>query len=106
MTQRPFAFKHFPQLDGLRAIAILLVISGHVLQFGSGVHNLLGGLGVLLFFVLSGFLITGLLEKEKHSTGSVLLRAFYWRRILRLFPALLIFLAALCALIATKKVED
>src|SRR5437773_2564058 len=77
MTQRPFAFKHFPQLDGPRAIAILLVISGHVLQFGSGVHNLLGGLSVLLFFVLSGFLITCLLDKEKHSTGSVLLGAFY-----------------------------
>ncbi|MFZ0593899.1 MAG: acyltransferase [Bryobacteraceae bacterium] len=105
-----FAFRHFPQLDGLRGVAILLVIFCHVLQFGSGMHvggsGGIGGLGVLLFFVLSGFLITGLLDREKHQAGRISLSGFYIRRVLRLFPALFCFLAVLCLLIVLGIVTD
>jgi peptidoglycan/LPS O-acetylase OafA/YrhL len=78
--------KHRPELDGLRGIAILLVLAAHtgVPGFADGG----GGAGVTLFFVLSGFLITSLLLAEKARYGRVDLRAFYVRRALRLFPAL------------------
>jgi peptidoglycan/LPS O-acetylase OafA/YrhL len=98
LLPRRFGFRHFPELDGLRGFAILLVIVGHVLEFGLGVHTDLAGLGVLLFFVLSGFLITGLLDREKLRTGCVSLSAFYARRGLRLFPALAVFVTVLCLL--------
>lgn len=101
-----FTFRHFPQLDGLRGLAIVLVLAGHVLEFGFGIHTDFGGLGVLLFFLLSGFLITGLLDREKTRTGAISLRAFYIRRVLRLFPALFIFLATQCVLIETRVVTD
>jgi peptidoglycan/LPS O-acetylase OafA/YrhL len=78
--------KHRPELDGLRGIAILIVLGAHtgVPGFADGG----GGAGVTLFFVLSGNLITSLLLAEKAKTGRVDLRAFYIRRALRLFPAL------------------
>jgi peptidoglycan/LPS O-acetylase OafA/YrhL len=78
--------KHRPELDGLRGIAILIVLGAHtgVPGFADGG----GGAGVTLFFVLSGYLITSLLLAEKAKTGRVDLRAFYIRRALRLFPAL------------------
>jgi peptidoglycan/LPS O-acetylase OafA/YrhL len=73
-------------LDGLRGIAVLSVMAFHA---GSGVFK--GGhLGVDLFFVLSGFLITSLLLRERERTGFISLRLFYIRRVLRLFPALLL----------------
>lgn len=78
---------HLPVLDGLRALAVTIVIAGHFgLRLGSG-------LGVTIFFVLSGFLITWLLIKECDSRGSVSLRAFYTRRARRIFPAYYAFLA-------------
>jgi peptidoglycan/LPS O-acetylase OafA/YrhL/cytochrome c-type biogenesis protein CcmH/NrfG len=74
-----------PSLDGLRAIAILMVIAYHD-------HALKGGfLGVDVFFVLSGFLITSILLREWASTGSIRLPRFYLRRFLRLAPALCLF---------------
>jgi len=78
--------KHRPELDGLRGIAILVVLGAHagVPGFSDGG----GGAGVTLFFVLSGYLITSLLLAEKSRWGAVDLRAFYTRRALRLFPAL------------------
>jgi peptidoglycan/LPS O-acetylase OafA/YrhL len=103
-----FVFRHFPQLDGLRGLAILFVIGGHVLLFDFGVTagRSLAGFGVLLFFVLSGFLITGLLDREKHQNNSIALPRFYLRRVLRLFPALLFFLGVVCLLIKLRLILD
>lgn len=81
-------------LEGLRAIAILLVIAAH-----AHVPGLAGGfVGVDVFFVLSGYLITGLLLKERQATGKVELLAFYARRARRLMPALLLMVAIVCVL--------
>ena len=77
-----------PELDGLRGIAILLVMAFHLGGWPRG-----GELGVDLFFVLSGFLITTLLLEEWDARGSVSLRQFYLRRYFRLFPALAVFIA-------------
>ena len=80
-----------PDLEGLRAVAV-----GLVLLFHAGVPHLAGGyIGVDVFFVLSGFLITGLIVRELEKTGTVSLPAFYARRARRLLPA------AAVALIAT-----
>jgi peptidoglycan/LPS O-acetylase OafA/YrhL len=74
--------RYNPALDGLRAVAILLVIFDHAC-------GILGGLiGVDVFFVLSGYLITSILLRELRETGDISLSSFYWRRALRLFPAL------------------
>ena len=73
---------HIPALDGLRAVAVFLVIIGHF-----GFVMVPGGHGVMIFFVLSGFLITWLLLKENERTGTISLGAFYKRRTLRIFPA-------------------
>lgn len=81
--------RHLPALDGLRAVAVLTVIVYH-----AGYDAVPGDLGVSLFFVLSGFLITWLLIAEWHATGDVSLRAFYTRRVLRIFPAYYVFVAA------------
>src|SRR5579864_8360422 len=72
-----------PDIEGLRGIAILLVVAYHVGLFGfSG-----GFIGVDVFFVLSGYLITGLLLKEARKTGKIGLVNFYARRVRRLLPA-------------------
>jgi peptidoglycan/LPS O-acetylase OafA/YrhL len=84
-----------PVLDAVRGSAVLVVLvahTNHVLP--SGV------LGVDLFFVLSGFLITSLLLTEWDATGAISLRAFYRRRALRLLPALVVMLAILTAVLA------
>src|SRR5919204_5032700 len=78
-----------PALDGVRAIAIGLVVSMHAFGWPGN-----GALGVDLFFVLSGFLITSLLLQEHVETGRVSLPGFYRRRALRLLPALFVMLAA------------
>ena len=82
------ALGHVPALDGVRGVAILLVVGRHYKQTIPG-----GGLGVDLFFVLSGFLITALLLRERATTGRVSLRGFYRRRAFRLLPALFTLLA-------------
>lgn len=88
-----------PALDGLRAIAVLLVLFSHVyLTRGFPLGRLphlvdrLGNLGVDVFFVLSGFLITTLLCRERERSQRISLRAFYLRRVLRIVPAYLVFL--------------
>ncbi|MBH85850.1 MAG: acyltransferase [Alteromonadaceae bacterium] len=76
---------YLPHVDGLRAIAVLSVVLFHL-----NVSAFSGGyVGVDIFFVISGFLITGILKKELEQTGSVNLTKFYRRRIKRLGPALL-----------------
>lgn len=79
-------------IEGLRAVAILLVVAAH-----AKVPWLAGGfIGVDVFFVLSGFLITGLLLMEFEQNGNIRLSAFYARRLQRLFPALLVVVVATC----------
>ncbi len=83
--------KYRPEIDGLRTIAVLSVIIYHA-EFMVGGHKLLPGgfLGVDIFFVISGFLITSLMMKEFHKTGTISISNFYERRAKRLLPALLI----------------
>jgi peptidoglycan/LPS O-acetylase OafA/YrhL len=86
--------RRVPALDGLRGIAILIVFLGHFTQFGlskaqraNPIFYFLSdkaGIGVDLFFVLSGFLITGILYDSKNRQGYF--RVFYTRRTLRIFP--------------------
>lgn len=83
---------HFPALDGLRMIAVALVILNHV-----GYEDVPADLGVSVFFVLSGFLITWLLLKERARTGAISLKTFYLRRLFRLLPAYYVFLALVLA---------
>lgn len=73
---------HYPALDGLRGIAILLVVIHH--NFDTGGIFFFGWLGVDLFFVLSGFLITDILLRTVNQPGY--LKNFYMRRVLRIFP--------------------
>ncbi|MFH0134417.1 acyltransferase family protein [Variovorax sp. VaC1] len=77
--------KYFPALDGLRALSVFLVFAMH---FGGEIAgSRVGWLGVYVFFVLSGYLITTLLLREWDATGFVSLKAFYIRRSTRLLPA-------------------
>jgi peptidoglycan/LPS O-acetylase OafA/YrhL len=83
-----------PDIEGLRALAILIVVLCH-----AGVPHFAGGfVGVDIFFVLSGFLITGLLVSELAATGRVDFLDFYARRFRRLLPALLLMLIGTSAL--------
>jgi peptidoglycan/LPS O-acetylase OafA/YrhL len=80
---------HYPALDGVRAVAILLVLGQH-----APTRPLIDGfVGVTVFFCLSGYLITTLLVRELH-TGTIDVRAFYHRRAARLCPALVTVVAA------------
>jgi peptidoglycan/LPS O-acetylase OafA/YrhL len=79
---------YVPGLDGLRGIAILLVVTFHYFGLPPG-----GFVGVDLFFVLSGFLITTLLLEERAAHGRISVRGFYERRARRLLPALFAMLA-------------
>src|ERR1700690_3116399 len=85
-------------LNGLRGVAILLVLGNHI-PLRKYASLLPGGyVGVDIFFVLSGFLITTLLVQEFNRRGSINLRNFYIRRVLRLGPALIIMLIVICTL--------
>jgi peptidoglycan/LPS O-acetylase OafA/YrhL len=88
--------KAIPSLDGIRAISFMLVFLSHA---GLG-HIVPGGLGVTIFFFLSGFLITTLLRSEYEGTGTVNLGHFYLRRALRILPPFYLILAAAAFLTA------
>jgi peptidoglycan/LPS O-acetylase OafA/YrhL len=84
-----------PDIEGLRGVSILLVVLFH-----AGISGLAGGfVGVDVFFVLSGFFITGLLVREQSRTGDVNLSEFYGKRALRLLPPLLVVLLATLAVV-------
>lgn len=95
MTRPPAAQSGFqiPSLDGIRALAFLLVFLGHV-----GAPGIPGGFGVTIFFFLSGYLITTLLRLEVEQTGQVDFKRFYLRRVLRIFPPFYLVLASAIAL--------
>ena len=89
MTQRPSLLGYLPALDGVRALAVISVIVYHANKKWLG-----GGfLGVEVFFVISGFLITSLLIAESEQHGTVDLKSFWLRRARRLLPALWVMLA-------------
>lgn len=80
-------------IQGLRAIAVLAVVADHLFHWPSG-----GFIGVDVFFVISGFLITGLLLREHERTGTISFRGFYERRVKRIMPAALtVLLVTVCA---------
>ena len=84
--------RHIPALDALRAASALLVILYHC-----GVPYIPASLGVTVFFVISGFLITWILLKEYDQRGTISLRNFYGRRSFRIFPAFYVFWAIMIA---------
>ena len=93
MQQPTFKLGHRPELDGIRGLSILLVFIHHVYS-----PLMPGGfLGVDVFFVLSGFLITSLLLTEWDRTGSISIKDFYIRRALRLLPAITVLSIVLAA---------
>jgi len=89
---------YIPSLNGIRALAVLLVFFSHT-GFG---HIVPGGLGVTIFFFLSGYLITTLLVEEHKLTGTISLKNFYIRRIYRLFPPLYIVIIGAVAITVLK----
>jgi peptidoglycan/LPS O-acetylase OafA/YrhL len=105
------SFSRIPSLDGFRAISISLVILSHLilrrfipLPPGTLMDPAQTGiLGVRIFFIISGFLITYLLLKEREATGDVSLKAFYIRRVLRIVP---VFYGYLLVLVLLNKPFD
>ncbi len=88
---------YVPELDGIRAISVLLVITAHMnTHFWDAA---VGGLGVYVFFVLSGYLITSLAIQEEAETGKLSFAGFYIRRTFRIFPLYYVVLALYCILI-------
>ena len=83
---------YFPSLDGMRAISIILVYLSHLLVSSKlyTTSPIPGGLGVTIFFFISGFLITNLLITEFEKDHKINLKLFYIRRILRLYPPMLL----------------
>ncbi|MFC4395224.1 acyltransferase family protein [Arthrobacter sedimenti] len=86
-VKKPSAFR--PDVQGLRAVAVLAVITDHLLGYPVG-----GFVGVDIFFVISGFLITGLLLREQETKGRISFANFYRRRVRRIMPVAVIVLAA------------
>jgi peptidoglycan/LPS O-acetylase OafA/YrhL len=94
--------KYFPSLDGTRAFCVLLVIFNHI--HVAYPRWIVGWLGVDVFFVLSGFLITTLLLREKERTGRISLKGFYTRRFFRIVPIYLF--TVLLYLVAIRETHD
>ena len=105
MTYAPRLATHIPSLDGMRALSIGLVILAHAAATRGAPHWLdrpfitsLGNVGVRVFFVISGFLITTLLLRDVDRHGEVRLKVFYVRRALRILPAALLYIGTMWAL--------
>jgi len=92
------ARKYVPELDGVRALSVIGVIGSHM-AINSGWHWLSGGLGVYVFFVLSGYLITTLALREERAIGHLSYKAFYVRRTLRIFPLYYVAVLVYCGLL-------
>jgi peptidoglycan/LPS O-acetylase OafA/YrhL len=99
MAAQGSTLSYRPELDGIRGLAILLVLAQHINLPSS---TLAGLVGVNLFFVLSGFLITSILIAEQDKNGAISLRRFYERRVRRLLPALVAVLIATGVLMALR----
>ncbi len=103
---RTASMARIPSLDGLRALSIFLVIALHTLQHYSTTHYVApiwfgifaGGTGVYIFFVISGYLITRLLLNEHEKRGSISLRGFYLRRVMRILPPIYVYVIFLLIL--------
>jgi peptidoglycan/LPS O-acetylase OafA/YrhL len=89
-----------PSLDGVRALSILFVVGGHLWTrvYSGSAATLFATLGVHIFFVLSGYLITTLLQQERERNGHISLIAFYRRRCFRIFPAAFTYIAVVTIL--------
>ena len=81
-----------PDIEGLRAVAVLLVLSAHLVI--PGLPS--GGIGVDVFFVISGFVITGILLRERVTTGRTGILAFYGRRARRIIPVAVVVIVIAC----------
>lgn len=97
------------ELDGWRGVSILLVVAQHVVVFAfpasvgrykawSHLFEVAGALGVYIFFVISGFVITRLLMIEERDHGSISLRGFYTRRVFRILPVFYLFILLVCCM--------
>ena len=84
---KPLSGEYYNGLDGLRAVAVVLVVVFHFYE----IYMPAGFIGVDMFFAISGFLITGILLKAEN-TGISAVVDFFWRRIARLYPALVVVL--------------
>lgn len=89
---------YYPALDGLRAIAVLLVVGFHAAVPGDAAFRR-GSYGVQIFFAISGMLITTLVLDERRRTGRIDLKAFYRRRTARIFPLYYLVLGLYCLLV-------
>src|SRR5438445_5474501 len=91
--------RRIPSLDGLRAISITAVVLGHMAKSYHAPRifwDYYASVGVQIFFVISGFLITGILLREHETFGRIDLARFYLRRSLRIFPAAIVFMCVAC----------
>ncbi|MFA5774564.1 MAG: acyltransferase, partial [Ilumatobacteraceae bacterium] len=101
MTTQEQSMRYQPALDGLRALSVIAVIAYH-----AGLAWIPGGfIGVEVFFVVSGYLITSLLIEERQGSGLVNLKQFWIRRARRLLPALFVMLSACAIAVAFFKPE-
>ena len=111
LTRLPGLGSYVPAIDGLRAISITFVLLSHYSIFDQTTPWLysfgtsFGELGVSIFFVISGYLITGLLLREEDCNGRIDLARFYGRRFLRIFPAAYTFLLAILLLAVAGIIE-
>jgi peptidoglycan/LPS O-acetylase OafA/YrhL len=100
-TPLSLAQKKYPSLNGLRAVSIIMVVISHLVMLypsNFGWLSFLGPLGVNIFFVISGFLITTLCIKEKVETSTISLKNFYLRRAFRILPVAYLYILILAVL--------